>query len=157
MAYDAGSETAHVEIVLAPEPFTTRVERLEAQEGATVAHILTEACRLEVLDPQDLARVEVYLDGERLKDRVAAMDVRPAPGQLLNVVVLPQGGGGGHNKVMSTVLEVALIAATAWVAGPGGSELSEIVGLPLAPNLVRFGTIASLALGGSMQLQELIA
>ena len=148
-----------VEVVLAPEPFTTRVERLEAKAGATVAEILTEACRLGALDPQDLCRAEVFLDGVHLADRAAALEVRPSSGQMLNIAVLPQGGGGGGNKVLTTILEVALIAATAWIAGPaslGAFSLAGATGLQgVALAAVRFGALAAVSLGGSEILQAL--
>ena len=140
------------EVVLAPEPFSTRVERLEAREGATVAFILTEACRLGALDPTDLARAEVYLDGIRLEDREAALDLAPAPGQLLNIAVLPQGGGGEGNKVLTTILQVALVAATAWIAGPAAPGVATA--LHVGTTAVRVGALA-LQLAGTAAITAL--
>ena len=92
-------------VILAPEPFAPRVERLEACEGQSVAQILTAAVRAGLLDPQDLSRTVVFLDGVEIEDRTLALDVVPRPGQIVNIAVLPQGGGKGKgNKVLQTVL-----------------------------------------------------
>lgn len=153
MAFDSDAQDQPADIIVAPEPFTSRVERLEARQGATIAEILTEACRLEVLDPQDLARAEVFLDGVRIEDRVEGLNIRPAPGQMLNVAVLPAGGGGsGGNKVLSTVLEIALIAAVAWVAGPAAAGVATTFNTSVA--VVRVGaTVAQLV--GSFAVSEI--
>lgn len=117
---------AALEVVVAPEPFRRRVERLTIAPGANVAEILFAACMAGVLDPEDLGRTEVDIDGVRVEDRDAITEIVPAPGQVVNLTVQVYGGRGG-NKALQTVLQVAIMVAAFAVAGPAGNAASFMV------------------------------
>lgn len=105
-------------VVISPEPFTPRVEALQALEGQTVAQILLAAVQGGLLAAEDLSRTEVYVDGHRQEDRAATLDLVVRPGQVINVAVLPHGGGNGRgSKVLQTVLTIAVIALSFYVGG----------------------------------------
>lgn len=134
-------------VILAPEPFAPRVERLEACEGQSVAQILTAAVRAGLLDPQDLSRTVVFLDGVEIEDRTLALDVVPRPGQIVNIAVLPQGGGKGKgNKVLQTVLTIAIIAVSFWIGGPAGPLAA--MGNGFTNVLIRTAAAAAVATAG---------
>jgi hypothetical protein len=119
------------DVIVAPKPFTPRVERMAVEEGLTVGQILHRACQQGLLDPQDLPRTEVYIDGLRIADRRLALSVVPAAGELVNIVVLPQGGGSGHGKnPLEVALQIAVMVGAFLITGPGG---------PLATTLANAG------------------
>lgn len=88
------STQAPTPLFLAPKPYSPHIARGEMPYGATIAQGLTEAVRNGVLALDDVPLVAIYIDGERL-DRDTALDFVPADGQVVNVVVEPQGGDTG--------------------------------------------------------------
>lgn len=141
-----------LEIVVAPAPFQPRVERMSVAPGSTVAEILLRACLDGVLDPQDLPRTEVDIDGERLLDRDAIATLRPAPGQIVNLTVQVYGGHGG-NKALQAILQVAIMVAAFAIAGPAGSA-----GTAAAVNAgAAAGSFAATAAGVAAQLAAVSA
>lgn len=130
------------QIIVAPEPFTPRVERLSLPAlGQNVAQILAAACNSGALAVDDLERARVYLNGEVLEGD-GWLDVVPREGDVVNVTVEPLGGGGGNgNKVLQTILTIAIIAVSFWVGGPAG---------PLATSnvLIRTAAAAAINVGG---------
>lgn len=144
--------TPNTTAIIAPEPFTPRVERIEIREGQTIAGILLDAVRAEKLAFDDLDRVAVYIDGSSLEEafsedpdpRAAMLDYVPPAGALINLAVEPLGGGGGGgNKVLQTVLTIAVIAVSMWIGGPTG---------PLAAKslFLRTAAAATVAVAGQM-------
>lgn len=124
-----------VPVVITPKPFSPTTERLFCREGATVAQILLEAVRGGFLALGDLPRTNVYLDGERL-DRGEALDLRPAAGQILNIAVEPAGGGDSQgDKVVETLIAIAVIAVSAFMGNPQGVAMgvSMLIRATLTP------------------------
>lgn len=115
--------------IIAPEAFTPRVERVVYPAGETIAQLLTRACAAGALDPQDLGRAEVFIDGQALPDRSAALDYRPRPDQVVNIAVLPHGSNGrqNSNKALQVVLQVVVVAVSQ-VAGPWAAAAVQIGG-----------------------------
>ncbi|HYD44233.1 MAG TPA: hypothetical protein VEA79_03080, partial [Phenylobacterium sp.] len=137
------------EVILAPAPMTPQVERLEACAGQTIAQILTQAVRQGLLAAEDLYRTEVYVDGQVFEDRAAALDYAPAAGELVNIAVVPHGGGGGRgNKVLQTILTIAIIAVSVWVGGATG-PLAGVMGKGLTNALVRTAAAAAVTVAGA--------
>lgn len=151
--------TPNTTAIIAPEPFTPRVERIAVQEGQTIAGILLDAVRAEKLAFDDLDRVAVYINGESLEEafgedpepRAAMLDYVPAAGALINLAVEPLGGGGGGgNKVLQTVLTIAVIAVSMWIGGPSG---------PLAAKnlFLRTAAAATVAVAGQMAVAAIFS
>lgn len=137
------------DIIIAPEPFTPRVERLELPAlGQNLAAILAAACNQGGLAVDDLERVRVYVNGVAIADEAPDwLDYVPAAGDVVNITVEPLGGGGqgDGNKVLQTVLTIALVAVSFWIGGPAG---------PLATSHVLLRTVAAAAvnIGGQALL-----
>jgi len=145
------------DVIIAPAPFTPRVERVAAREGQTIAQILLDACRQGLLDPQDLARTEVFVDGVRLEDRAAALDFVPLAGQVVNIAVMVQGGHGGA-KGIETILQVALMIGAFWITGPAGPLAGGLANLGitgLASVGLRLAAAAAIELGGAALLNSI--
>lgn len=139
---------SHLPVILAPEPFAPRVERLEACEGQSIAQILTAAVRGGHLAAGDLPLTVVFIDGVELEDRAAALDLVPRPGQVVNIAVVPQGGGKGKgNKVLQTILTIAIIAVSFWIGGPAGPLAA--IGKGFTNVLVRTAAAAAVSTAGA--------
>lgn len=120
---------SHPDAIIAPTPFAPTVHRLTYPAGETIAELLCRAVNAGLLDAQDLDRTNTYVDGQLLEDRVAALDYRPRPGQLINIAVAVQGGGGrgGSAKAAQAVLQIA-VAAASFFGGPWAAAAVEIGG-----------------------------
>lgn len=145
------------QIIIAPEFMTPRVETMDLPAlGQTMAQIISAAIAQGKLDPKDLRKVQVYVDGVPLPaetgdQRRAAMRYVPEPGSIVNVVVNAQGGGGGGgDKALQTVLQIALVVASFYVGGPAG---------PLAASAawVRAAAAVAVNVGGQMALSAIFA
>jgi len=142
------------QVVLAPEPFTPRAEVLEVPAlGQKVSDLVAAAIRQGKLkdDADTIRRLRVHVNGVPLpadtkEQRLAAMRYVPRGGEIVNLVVVVQGGGGGGgNKVLQTVLTLAVVALSIWTGGAAG---------PLASSAawVRAAASAAVAVGGQMAI-----
>jgi hypothetical protein len=127
-----------VPVIITPEPFSPKLTRLFSREGATVAQIMLEAVRGDHLALADLPRTNVYLDGD-IVDRREALDLVPRAGQILNLSVQPAGSGGGgrdqNDKVMDTIIAIAVITVSAFVGSNAGIQfgIGMLIRATLAP------------------------
>ena len=145
------------DLIVAPQPFTDKVETAVVPLGTTVADLLTAACEDGALDPQDLPRTDVYLNGVLMEDRVAALDIRPGPGAIVNVVVMPQGGHGGE-KALETALQLAVMVAAFVVAGPGGVLAGSLAGAGITGGTavaIEAAAMATINIAGSLALASI--
>lgn len=146
---------APVPVVLSPEPFARGVRMVEAPAGVTVLQVLKAAVEAGDLDPADLGRTEVYIDGERLP-RESALEVRLAEGQVVNVVVEPLGGGGGRRKdVGQVILQIAVIALAAWAGGAAGAAAAEAGMKAWAVYAAQAATTAAVMTVGNLAISAL--
>lgn len=113
-----------VPVVLSPRPFGRELDYVQAAAGRTVRSVVLEAVRAGRLALADLGRAVLYVDGAAVpRDR--ALDHVLAEGQVVNLVVEPMGGGGGGGKDVGRVLlQIAVIAVSAWVGGGAGGLLT---------------------------------
>lgn len=153
---DGTTRPAPVDVFVAPVPFAPRIERLEVPAfGQNIARILAGACNSGALAVDDLERTRVYLNGVDLRelDEAGWLDVVPVAGDVVNVSVLPMGGGGrqgGGNKVLQSILTIAIIAVSFWVGGPAGP-------LQAYSLLVRAGAAAAVQVAGTLAVNAIFA
>ena len=120
---------AQLPVALSPDPFSRALDWVSVPAGSAVWEVLAAAVDEKRLPVAELWRAEVYVDGERLA-RETALDTVLHEGQLVSVQVEPLGGGGGGRKnVGQILLQIAVIAATAWIGGAGGGLIANASGL----------------------------
>jgi hypothetical protein len=138
-------------LIACPRPFSSlRIDRM-VPAGVTIAEIMAEAG----MDPVLAAYAHVWLtDGAMTAEPVVVprehwQRVRPKPGTVLTVRVVPQGGGGGSGggkNPLRTVLTIAVVAA-AFVLGPA---LGAAMGLPTSATILGIeGINLAAAVGGA--------
>ncbi|MET4683678.1 TipJ family phage tail tip protein [Brevundimonas faecalis] len=136
-------------IVVSPKPFGDDAFELTMVEGVTVRRMLAKAIE-SGLPAEVLPRTEIYIDGLRLP-RDEALDYVLRAGQVVNVVVEPLGGGGGGRKDIGQILlQVAIIAISAWIGGPTGP-------LKAWPLIARVAAAAAVQVIGSMAVNAIFA
>lgn len=143
-----------LDVIVAPAPFTPKATRLELPDlGQNVAQLLAAACNRGALDPDDLPRVRVYVNGVDLAASLGPtwLDYQPEAGDLVNVAVHPLGGGGqgGGNKALQTVLTIAVIALSLYVGG-GAATPGMLDAL-----WIRAGLAAAVQVGGTLAVNAL--
>jgi len=112
--------TTHLSIC--PNPFTADRIDLELPAGETLADMM----RAAGTEPDTISHALVFID-DWLVPRAHWAVVRPKPGRIVTVRVVPMGGGGGGKSPLRIVLAIAVIAAAAWA----GAALGPIVGASL--------------------------
>ncbi len=130
-----------VPVVVSPKPFGRETLNLELHEGATVLSLLRAAVKAG-LSVDDLARTEIYINGQRGgPDRRAVLEQTLKAGDVVNLVVEPLGGGGGGDKDIGQILlTVAVIAVSAWVGGgASGAITSKLLARMLAAGITMVG------------------
>lgn len=145
------------QVILAPEPFTPRAEVLKVPRlGQKVSDMVAGAIAAGKLDPKDIRRLAIHVNGEALpwetaEERLAAMRYVPKAGDIINLVVMVHGGGGGGgNKVLQTVLTLAVIALSVWTGGAAGPLAS-------AAPWIRAAAAAAVQVGGSMAINAVFS
>lgn len=134
-----------------PLPFSNRQVRLTLHQGKTVAEIVTEVCAIEGVG------AIVTINGHDIP-REHWHRVRPKPNTVINVRIVPQGGGGGGKSPIVTLLSIAIMVAApyagvalsnaAWGAGliTGGITQAITVGRVLTMGIGAIGLLALNAL-----------
>lgn len=150
-------EAQPLDVQAFPNPFSTRFERLELPAGLTVAQIL-EAVQP---DPVLLAHAHVYIGRAGVApDKWAYIPrdnwrlVRPNPGHIVSIRVVPQDSGGGKNP-LRTFLMIAVVAVS--IVFPYLAPLSY--GLTAAAGgLTALGAAVSAGIGivGSLLINALV-
>lgn len=85
----------------------------------------------------------VFINGYKI-NKCVWYKVRPKPGTLVNIKVVPQGGGGGKNP-LSTILALAVFVAAPYLAAS------------IAPSLAAGATAGTLTIGQSLAFAGLKA
>lgn len=135
-----------VPVVILPAPFAAEPVYLDRPSGLTVKALLVEAVDTGVLSADLLAYTTVYVDGRALS-RDTALDHVLDEGQVVNVVVEPQGGGGGRKDIGQVLMTVAVVAVSAWVGGgAGGLIASRMLAQVAGAAVLTLGQAASAAL-----------
>jgi hypothetical protein len=108
------------QLVAWPHPLRSDRLELAVPEGATLAEIVV----LARLDPMLARHAQLWLcDSDQRSEpwpvpRVHWSRVRPRAGTIVQLRVVPSGGGGG--KVLRTVLQIAVIVASVALTAAGG-------------------------------------
>ncbi len=102
--------TGSIGVFVSPHPFSVKTEQMEIAAGKSVGDILAQ------VQPDAYLRrhAHVYLKGEYLPRDVWGR-VYPKAGTSLHVRIVPSGGGGGKNP-LRTILSIAVMAASPFLA-----------------------------------------
>ena len=127
-------------LVVCPNPFTADQIKLKVTQGLTIRQMI------EVAQPDGFLRRYAYVEihGEPIPEEWWDR-IRPKAGTLVNIRVIPQGGGG-RKDTLRIVLTIAVIAAAVAFAQPLGAALVGKGGLSLGAGI----TISATALGGAL-------
>lgn len=133
-------------VVACPHPF--RAERIDCSlpAGLSVAEILQRLAPPGALD----CCAHVFVDGAPvpLEQR---QQLRPRPGQLITVRVVP-GVGGGKKNPLAVIMSIALIAATPYL----GTLVSGKLGLGLVIGRAGIGVgMALVGIAGQLAIQAI--
>lgn len=127
--------SADLRLVACPSPFSTRRIDLTLPAGGTIADMLAMA------GVRPGAHARVFVD-DWLIPRAWWARVRPRPGRIVTVRVIPAGGDGGGKNILSIVLLIAVAAVAIWVtAGAAAHLLGAAFGT---------GTFGAAALGAAV-------
>jgi len=128
-----------LDIIYRPHPVLPSVDckyaNQEWQQGQTVRQIL-------IANGVDQHQPIVIVVNDRLLTVREWDTVCPDPGSIINVKAEVAGGGGGGNKVLNTVLMVAVLIAAVVIAGPSGLALTgtayslTVAGIMIAGSLI---------------------
>jgi len=104
--------TNMINVSMAPHPFA--VERIDAKmaEGKTILGIMEE------LQPEKGLELyaHVYLNGDYIEHE-SWSDVKPKVGDVVSIRMVPMGGGGnGSKSPLRTILAIAIMAGTGYLA-----------------------------------------
>ena len=143
-----------VEIIAAPNPFTTEVLKTEAPEGLSIAEMLTGRTG-PLQTPYGL---HVFL-GDALVPQDLLHLVRPKSGARITVRVVPGDGGGGGDggkDTLRTVLTIAVIAAA--IFAPYALPLIGLTAKGIAIGTLTYGALATAVVGtvGLMAVNALV-
>lgn len=112
--------TNMINVFMAPHPFA--MERIDAKiaEGKTVDDIISE------LQPDKFfsSYAHVYVNGEYI-ERECWCKKMPKAGDVVSIRMIPQGGGGSKNP-LRTVLALAVMAGTGFLASGATSILGGL-------------------------------
>ena len=154
------SEANDVRIVGLPNPFSIdgRVD-LAVKAGGTIFDMVAMVCGAET----DQAQAYVKINGEPVP-RHLWRHVRPKKGVLVEVRVVPAGGGGGGQRKnpIATILTIAVMAASVFIpAIPAVAAAAGNIGLSLgmapatALTFGRFLVSTATTMGGRLLVNSL--
>lgn len=135
--------------VIRDDPFDPRPPRLvRVEPGETIDGLID---RLG-FDPVLRAHAVAVIDGEEVPVD-AWLDTRLRDGQHVAICVAPQGGDDG-NKILVTVLTIAIMVAAFWV---GGGGLAAVLGSSFAAGTAgAFIAAAAVSTLGSLAVSSLV-
>ena len=103
-----------VNVSMAPHPFA--IERINSKVivGKTIEQIIEEIHPTGELQTY----AHIYIDGEYIEQKNWHL-VKPKAGTIVTIRMIPQGGGGGGGKKnpLRTILSIAVMAGTGYLAG----------------------------------------
>ena len=130
-----------VSVVSCPHPFKIERNMLSVEAGVTIAELLA------TVQPNPGLRMHAHV---MIMDTYIPREmwalVKPEPGAIVTIRVVPTGGGGKKNP-LRTLLQIAVIAASVAFAAPLGAALSEAVFFSSLPFSIGSGLAAGLAGG----------
>lgn len=109
-----------IAVYAAPLPFSNQQIKRLAKLGDTIEDIVNDICP----DPIRRAGVGiiVMVHGDIIEPH-RWHSIRPKLGQIVNVRVVPQGGGGGKKSPLAAILSIAVMIAAPYVGAALGSTL----------------------------------
>lgn len=110
----SASSVGSVTLVARPHPFSDARSIVPMAAGPTLAEMLTIA---GVELPPHL-NAHVLIDGQLIYREYWRL-VRPKPGSMVAVRVIPRGGGEGGKNPLRTILQLAVLATAAFVTTLG--------------------------------------
>lgn len=127
-----------VEVSAAYHPLRVDRRHFDLPQGLSIGQII------EIVQPNRQLRAFAHVHiGDVYVPREWWYHVRPKPGALVSIRIVPGKGGGGKNPV-ATLLTIAVIAASFYFGGALGAELGlstealfsfEIAGVTIAPSV----------------------
>ena len=103
-----------ITVFAAPLPFSNKQTKTLAAPGSSLEDIFRLVTPAHLSDATIDARMEI---NGWLIPRENWHLVRPKPGTLVNVRIVPQGGGGGKKSPLVTILSIAVMIAAPYVGG----------------------------------------
>lgn len=101
-----------INLTSAPHPFEAAGSTVPVPQGMSLAQMLEFAQP----DPVLAAHAVAFIEGQPIDRRYWA-NVYPKAGTLVEIRVLPMGGGGGGKDTLRVVLQLAVLVAAATVPG----------------------------------------
>ncbi|MBP7339641.1 host specificity factor TipJ family phage tail protein, partial [Niveispirillum sp.] len=157
---DGAGLPAPVTLHALASPFRSDAIRVEVAHGRTISEILA-AHGL----PIDMYDASVWIGDWRIPREIWHR-VRPGPGQLLTVRVMPAGGGGGGKSVLRVVATIAIMYAAYQLGGPLANALfadtlylqatQVTITVAAASTAAVAATTAALAVTGTLLLNALM-
>lgn len=102
-----------LKVVSSPLPFSNLQEKKTIECGGTLLEIV------DAVIPERFGNsvgAIVFINGHKINQKYWGR-VRPKANTLINIRVVPQGGGGGGKNPLSTILTLALFVAAPYIAG----------------------------------------
>jgi hypothetical protein len=130
------------------DPFYSPPKKFVFPKGSTVEQIVNVAIKETPTLSEFIDYITVKIGADEILKENWAF-VKPKEGSLISVICEPLGGGGGGNKVLSTIAMIAVVALTAWVGGAFGAAALEGSSLATATGL-SFAAGSSSALFAAM-------
>lgn len=130
-----------IQLAASPHPFQMQRIHRDVEPGATLADIVAA----HDLDPGEGCEARLLLN-DQVIPREDWDRIRPPAGSLVNVNVIPEGGGG--KNPLRTILTVAVTAGAAAISGgtlvPGvaglsaatASSIASVAFAPVAPFII---------------------
>ena len=137
-------------IYATPLPFNKTPRRILVLEGMTINEIVEVAVPVEF---RDFSTV-VFLDGRPILPNQWG-DIKPNLGQVVNVSVVPQGGGGKKSPI-ATIISIAAMVAAPYLATTYGVALASAVTGVYGPVTATQAFLAGAAIRGAVGLAGML-
>lgn len=142
----AARARAPMRVTVSAHPFDlNQVRRVEMPAGLTLAQMVAAAGLDPVLEAHAVARV-----GGAEIPRALWPHARPLAGNVVEIGVRPANGDGG-NKVLRSILQIAVFAVAVWVGGPVAGAIGGNLG-----KLAAAVASATVAVAGNLAINALV-
>jgi hypothetical protein len=131
-----------VQVYAAPLPFSNAQQAVKALPGSTLQEIVNNV----IPAPYKRAGIAalVMINGESIPMEYWP-SIKPKQGAIVNIRVVPQGGGGGKNPI-ATLLSIAVLVAAPYIGQFAAFSLAGGMG-PLTAAQTAFGQFVTAAVG----------